>query len=85
LQKQLGSSKSGSEKVSRYVYEDQLSFLRKTVELRPTSSSIQPDDNNTQDLSQEESNNVNINTSENTNDALESGSDVIEHERSTSP
>jgi hypothetical protein len=44
-----------------------------------------PDENNTQHLSQEDSNNVDTNTSQNTIDALESGSDVPEQERGPSP
>jgi hypothetical protein len=52
--------------------------------LTPASSSIQPDYNNVQHLSQEDSHNVDTNTSENITNLLESGFDVRTHEQSTS-
>lgn len=47
LKKQAECSKSGSgrKKIQRYIFEEQLSFLKKGRELRPTTSSIQSDIN----------------------------------------
>lgn len=44
LKKQDECNKSGSEriKIQRYIFEEQLSFLKKSRELRPTISSTQP-------------------------------------------
>lgn len=44
LKKQDECNKSGSErkKIQRYIFEEQLSFLKKSRELRPTISSMQP-------------------------------------------
>jgi hypothetical protein len=62
LKKQAECNKSGSgrKRVQRYIFEEQLSFLKKNRELRPTTSSIQLESNEEDLDATQLSDNINV-------------------------